>query len=371
MRVPFNKPYFIPDSVSAFSDPSILRNQGGFYQACEQLILQLGFKHAFLTPSCTDALELVAISLGIQPGDEIILPSYTYVSTANAFVLRGAVPVFVDCRSNHPTLDFEEVEKAITSKTKAIIIMHYGGMAPDYSKWVELKSKWGIPLIEDAAHCYAAKSEGIRIGSVGDFATFSFHETKNITCGQGGAVVVNNPNYLDIVRQVTLCGTDKFDFIDQKVSSYSWKSLGSNFILAEPLCGLLLAGLQSADKINHRRNELCARYFDQLKGLQHDGKFFLPPYDPEGNGHIFYLVTHNIEARSRLVSFLRSKDIEALFHYTPLHLSDYYLKTGKKLNLPNTCRFGDCLVRLPLFFELSIEEQDLVIESILEFKDWS
>src|SRR5688572_5779821 len=242
MNVPFNQPYLSPVTLKG---TDVLRTLGKNYDACRKEIKrQTGLRNVILTPSCTSALELVALALKIQPGDEVILPSFTYVSTANAFALRGAKLIFLDTYKHHPTIDLGLVEKAITHRTKAIIIVHYGGIAINYSDLKKLKKKYKIAIVEDAAHCFGAKSGNSTVGSLGDFATFSFHETKNISCGQGGALVVNNPKFWKDANMIAYCGTDKLDFIENRVSVYGWKGPGSNYLLAEPLCVILLASLK-------------------------------------------------------------------------------------------------------------------------------
>jgi dTDP-4-amino-4,6-dideoxygalactose transaminase len=365
MKVPFNKPY-LPETVLAGAD--VLRTLGKQYDACRALIKKnTGFEHVILTPSCTSALELIALSLNIKPGDEVILPSYTFVSTANAFALRGAKLVFVDTYDHHPSIDLRNIEKAITPKTKAIVVVHYGGIAIDYLLLKKLKKKYSIPIVEDAAHCFGSRSGESIIGSVGDFAAFSFHETKNISCGQGGVVIINNKKYLDKAYRIAQCGTNKTDFINKKVKFYSWQEIGSNYLMAEPLCAILLAGLKLMKKINHKRVGLCKKYYNSLQVLEKKGDVQLGPYDPDGNGHIFYMVTKDLDTRDRLISFLKKQGIEATFHYAPLHLTAYYLRTGAKKSLPQTEYFSERLVRLPLFYGLTETMQQFVISNIKKF----
>ena len=390
MKVPFNEPFFATPLSN--KGPDLLRTQGKYYQGCKKIIRKkLGFTNVILTPSCTSALELIALTLNIQAGDEVILPSYTYVSTANAFALRGAKLIFVDTYSNHPSIDISKIEQAITKKTKAIVVVHYGGMAIDYQLLKKLKNKYHIPIVEDAAHCFGAKSifktsgtpgaksifktseaPGAKsgkefIGSLGDFAAFSFHETKNISCGQGGAAIINNPEYVGRANIIAQCGTNKIDFINKKVSFYSWKSLGSNFLLAEPLCAILLANLKLMEKINKKRVALCKEYYDALFILQKRGLIRLTPFDSNGNGHIFYILTKNLVERNNLIKHLKLKGIEATFHYYPLHLTDYYKKNFITKSLKNTEYISDRIVRLPLFYNLASHQLEHVIKSILNF----
>lgn len=370
MKVPFNEPY-LPSSGLApiLKDPDLLRTQGKYYQQCIRLIQQeLKFQHIILTPSCTSALELIALTLKIEEGDEVILPSYTYVSTANAFALRGAKLVFVDTYSHHPSIDIDKIEKAITKKTKAIVVVHYGGIAVEYNKLKKLKRKYKVPLVEDAAHCMGAKSDnGELIGSLGDFATFSFHETKNISCGQGGAVIINNPRYLEAANIVAQCGTNKIDFIRKKVDFYSWKSVGSNFLLAEPLCAILLANLRLMSKINQKRIGLAKSYHAKLLPLEKSGKISLSPFDKNGNGHIFYLLTKNPNERKSLIQYLNQKGVEATFHYSPLHQASYIIQKRAPKELKNTEFISERIIRLPMYFKLSSEKQNFVVAMIQQY----
>jgi dTDP-4-amino-4,6-dideoxygalactose transaminase len=362
MNIPFNQPYLSP---AVLKGADILRTLGKNYDACKKEIRkQMGFERLILTPSCTSALEITALTLNIQPGDEVILPSYTYVSTANAFALRGATLVFIDSCKDHPSIDLTAVEKAITSKTKAIVIVHYGGIAIDYALIKALKNKYKIPVIEDAAHCFGARSGNEWIGSAGDFATFSFHETKNTSCGQGGALVVNNKKYWEKANMIACCGTDKLDFIQKKVTSYTWKSIGSNYLLAEPLCAILLVNLRSTAKINKKRLGIWQKYFTAFKSLK---KFHTMLKVAGGNGHMFYLVAKNKAERDALLGHLKKNGIEATFHYSPLHLSQFATIHYGAKKLPNAEKFGNGLVRLPLFYELSLAQQDHVIQSVKDF----
>lgn len=350
-----------------FRTNEVLRTQGKFYELCRsQLSTRFGFKQTILTPSCTAALEIIALTLDLKPGDEVILPSYTFVSTANAFALRGVTLVFADCLSYHPTVNISEMERLINSKTKAIVVVHYGGFAIDYRKLTELKRKYSIPVIEDAAHCIGSKDGGKSIGTVGDFSTFSFHETKNISSGMGGALVVNNKKYWPKANTVSQCGTNKLEFIKQKVKAYSWQTLGSNYLLAEPLCAILNESLKSITKITRFRQSKAKRYSKLLTPLVKLGKIEISPFSEEGNGHIFYVLVKNQATRDLLIQYLKKADIETTFHYSALHQSDFF-KSTKKISLPNTERFASCLVRLPLYYGITNKQQDLVVKKIYAF----
>jgi len=364
MHVPFNQPFVTSVHID---DKSILRTLGKYYQRSVGFFNQkLGLKNIILTPSCTSALELVALCLDLHEGDEVILPSYTYVSTANAFALRGVKLVFADSLPNHPSIDPEEIEKKITIKTKAIVIVHYAGIVLDHEQLIALKKKYKIPVIEDAAHCLGTTINGKQAGTLGDFSTFSFHETKNISCGQGGCLVVNNNSYFDKCLMIAQCGTDKQAFIDKKVKWYSWKSLGSNYLLAEPLCAILLASLKKLKMVTQKRSAIFQTYHTKLSYLEKEGRIKLPPMIKGGNGHIFYLVTKTKAQRDNLIEYLKKQGIESTFHYYPLHKAEFYNK--RKVNkLPNSEKFGDTLVRLPLFYGLTSREQNHVIKSVKSF----
>lgn len=366
MKVPFNQPY-IPQTHIAGGES--LRGLGKYYESCRKVLKkELGFERLILTGSCTAALEIVSLVLDIQPGDEVILPSYTFVSTANAFALRGAKLVFVDSYAHHPSMDLDLLENSISSRTKAIVIVHYGGIAIGYDQLNLIKNKYKIPVIEDAAHCLGSSFGKKRIGSIGDFSTFSFHETKNITCGQGGALVVNNKKYWSKANMISQCGTDKLDFINGKVKYYSWRTLGSNYLLAEPLCAILLASLKSIHKINQRRAEIYENYYSQLEPALKGRLKAISPLQKGGNGHIFYLAVNNKKTRDQLIDYLKKNGVESTFHYFPLHLSEFYLRSGaKKQKLKNTEAFGETLLRLPLFYQLSKSQQDFVIKQVKAF----
>jgi dTDP-4-amino-4,6-dideoxygalactose transaminase len=374
MNIPFNKPYlpgpFARNSRRIFSGDDILRTLGPYYQSCyRQLKEMYGVEDLVLTPSCTAALELAAQVLDIQPGDEVILPSFTYVSTANAFVLRGAVPVFVDCYPDSVNMNVDEVEAKITSRTKAIVVVHYSGVARNLEKLVRLKKKHKLFLVEDAAHAIGAEYKGRLLGTSGDLSTFSFHETKNISCGQGGALMINNKKLADKAHVISQCGTNRQDFIRKKTTAYTWISTGSNYLLAEPLCAALDAGLKQEKKITKKRSEAWKYYYGKLKKLH--GKIQLPAIekDSPGNGHIFHFFAQNKKDRDALIRHLATQGITAAFHYQPLHESPFYTKQYAyiKESLPHAEKAGGTILRLPMFYALTRSEQDRVIRAVSDF----
>lgn len=370
MKVLFNQPYLPKGNWNKeFSSNVVLRTQGKYYEYCRRFFNEkFGFKNTILTPSCTAALELIALALKIKPGDEVILPSYTFVSTANAFALRGAKLIFADSLPSHPSMDLEAAEKLITPKTKALVVVHYGGFATNYNHLQRIKRKYGICIIEDAAHCIGSKHGNKFIGNVGDFATFSFHETKNISCGMGGALVVNNEAYWHDANEISQCGTNKLDFISGKVGYYSWQSTGSNYLLAEPLCLVLSKGIKSIHKVAEKRRNLANRYKKLLEPLVKKGIVVATPLQEGGNGHIFYIVVKDEKTRNALLKHLLNDGVEATFHYHSLHQSDFYRSQYSKIShLPNTEKFSSTLIRLPMHYYLSAGQQSQVVKSIYSF----
>ncbi|MCB9285099.1 MAG: dTDP-4-amino-4,6-dideoxygalactose transaminase [Lewinellaceae bacterium] len=311
-----------------------------------------------LTASCTNALELAALLLDLQPGDEIIMPSYTFVSTANAFVLRGARPVFCDSSADSPNPNLEHLESLISPRTRALVIVHYAGACLDMDRLRALADRHRLPLIEDAAHAIDARYRGRLLGTFGDFATFSFHETKNITCGQGGALLINNPAYLERARTLSDCGTNRHQFQLGKVSCYSWVDIGSVYNLSELNCAYLLPQLQQLHLITEKRRLLWNAYRRALEPLAARGLLTLPPTDPrcEHNAHLFWITLRSKKERDHLLSRLREQGIQASFHYDGLHRSPWYTRHYGAVSLPHAERYGDCLLRLPLYYDLTLEE---------------
>lgn len=366
--VQFNQPYYAPacrDYVhDALSGGSLFRD--GYYKACVDFFAgRFRFRHLIPTASCTSALELTARLLDLCPGDEVIVPAYTYVSTANAFASFGARIVLADSEGDHPNMDLRSVEKLITPRTRAIVLVHYGGVSCDMEGFRALVKDRGIVLIEDAAHGIGCVSDGVCLGSLGDFATFSFHETKNITCGQGGMLVINNEHYIERALLLKENGTNRDQFIKGLASKYIWLDVGSTYNLPELSCALLYGNLMALDEINEKRKSACSYYHRHLSSLDRlaagdDGR--------EGNGHLFYLVTKSGTERSALMKYLREqRNIQATSHYIGLHLTPYYQENYPVPSLPHAERFTDCLLRLPMHYQLTASEQDRVIEAVLDF----
>ena len=369
--IPFNIPYQNPnlwnDMHVAEKDPRLFRNQGYYYQQAKNKLSQfLNTSNIYLTPSCTHALEIIAHILEIKPGDEIILPSYTYVSTANPFYMKGANLVFADVLPNHPSLDISDVEKKINPKTKAIVLVHYGGIGVDVDAFRKLADQNNILLIEDAAHAIGALYQNKPLGTFGDFAAFSFHETKNLGCVQGGALVVNNPDFVHKANTITQCGTNRLDFMNKKTDRYNWVSPGTNGILAEPLCAILSSQLNFLHHVTKHRLKLWYNYFDALKQIMNKRNIYLM-HSPESNGHIFFILLNDAEEKNRYIHFMLKNNIEVTSHYQALHLSPFYIKHHASVQLNQTLKFHNTLIRLPLFQSLSEMEQTQIIELTLRF----
>ncbi|MFN0016060.1 MAG: dTDP-4-amino-4,6-dideoxygalactose transaminase [Saprospiraceae bacterium] len=322
-----------------------------------------------LTGSCTNALELAALLLDLKPGDEVIIPAYTYVSTANAFELRGATLVLCDSATDSPNMDLDHLETLIGPKTKAIVVVHYAGVSVDMHRLVNLAQRHGIVLIEDAAHAIDARYDDALLGTFGDLTTFSFHETKNITCGQGGALLINNPKFVERARILRDCGTNRHNFILGLVDRYTWVDAGSVYNLSELNCAYLAPQLQHIEMITRKRVQVWEGYYQTLLPLQERGLVALPTVGKmsQHNAHIFHIVLKSQTERDKLLEFMRNRGICTTFHYGGLHLSPYYQKKYGTTTLVNAEKFAGCLLRLPLYFDLSVEDQIRVLNGIVEY----
>lgn len=371
--IPFNQLYvtglekkYLKEAIAS----RILSGNGSFTKRCEQFFEnKYGFKKTILTSSCTDALEMATILLNIQSADEVIVPSYTYVSTANAFILRGAKIIFADSCKENPNIDTDSIEALITKKTKAIVPVHYAGVACNMDAINTLATNYNIQVVEDAAQAIGSYYIDKPLGSIGDLATFSFHETKNITCGEGGMLVVNDAKLAKRADTIRDKGTNRVDFLNGEVDKYQWTDIGSSFSANELSASFLYAQFQYIDSIQQKRKEQWHTYFKELTCLEKEGKACLPniPQYANHNSHIFYLICKNFKERAALITHLHKKNINAVFHNQSLHKSTYYADKHDGRTLPNTDKFSDCLLRLPLFYELTTNMQDKVIKNVLLF----
>jgi len=373
MKIPFNKPYFSGNEtdymLQAVKSGKISGN-GEFTKKCHNYFESVyDFEKVLLTTSCTDALEMAAILINIQPGDEVIIPSYTFVSTANAFVLRGAKIVFADVQPEIPNINPGLIESLITSKTKAIIIVHYAGIACELEQIMAITKKHNLFLIEDAAHSIDSFYKEKRLGSYGHLAAFSFHETKNIMSGEGGMLVINDKNLIERAEIIWEKGTNRTAFQQGKVEKYGWKDVGSSFLPSDLTAAVLFAQLENIEEIQAKRKQIWQYYFDKLIPLHEKGYFQLPvlPNFSSNNGHLFYILTKSKTGRDDLIAHFAKNNIQAVFHYLPLHSSDFYSNKHDGRILINTEYFSDCLLRLPLYFELNKVEQDYICEIVIDF----
>ena len=365
--IPFNKPFltgkethYIYEAVNSGK----ISGNGIFTKKCQQWFEeQYGFKKVLLTTSCTDALEMAAILANIQPGDEVIVPSYTFVSTAIAFVRQGATIIFADSYSNNPNIDADKIETLITPKTKAIVPVHYAGVACDMDKIMELASKYNLLVIEDAAQAidsfYTGK-DGVKraLGSIGHLAAFSFHETKNIIAGEGGMLTINDDRFIERAEIIWEKGTNRSQFFRGEVNKYGWVDTGSSFLPSEIIAAFLWAQIENLDAIQEKRKELWNLYYNGFKKLQSSLNIKLPevPAYATNNAHMFYLVFNEAAGRSNFINVLKENNIHAVFHYLSLHNSEYYQAKHDGRVLINSDKFTECLVRLPLFYELNTSD---------------
>jgi dTDP-4-amino-4,6-dideoxygalactose transaminase len=373
ISIPFNKPYvegreltYIREAIAKGK----LSGDGTFTKKCHSFFeTRYGFRRSLLTTSCTDALEMAALLLDIREGDEVIVPAFTFVSTANAFALRGAKLVFADSLPNHPNIDPQQVKELITQRTKAICVVHYAGMACDMDSIIETAANVGAVVVEDAAQAVDSYYKGRPLGSFGTFSAFSFHETKNIICGEGGLIAINNPEYVQRAEVVREKGTNRSAFFRGEIDKYGWVDIGSSFLPSDVLAAYLWGQLECLDDIQQRRKAISARYKRRLDVLAKRDYFEIPqlPMHATDNGHMFYIVCRSLTERTNLIAALRTSGILATFHYLSLHSSPYFTDRHDGRVLPNSDHFADCLVRLPLFYELSDEQVDFICACIEAF----
>ena len=376
--IPFNKPFIIGNELKYIEEAvksGKISGDGIFTKKCQDFFQnKYSFPKVLLTTSCTDALEMAAILCDVKEGDEVIVPSYTFVSSANAFALRGAKIVFADSYSDNPNINPESIEKLITNKTKAIVPVHYAGVACDMEKIMDIAKEHNLFVIEDAAQAidsYYTFSDGTKkaLGSIGHFAAFSFHETKNIIAGEGGMLVINSPEYFERAEIIREKGTNRSAFFRGEVNKYGWVDIGSSFLPSEIIAAFLYAQLEQLDTIQEKRKQIWENYLGSLKNLEEKGFISLPktPKYATNNGHMFYIVCNSYEERSSLINHMKSKEIHPVFHYLSLNKSEYYLKNNDLFEMPNSDKFTDCLLRLPFYYELNVLDQEKIIQAIQNY----
>jgi dTDP-4-amino-4,6-dideoxygalactose transaminase len=374
--IPFNKPY-LTGKETLYIEQALrlgkLSGNGDFTKKCQTFFGQkYGFKKCLLTTSCTDALEMCAILASIQQGDEVIVPSYTFVSTALGFVRQGAKIVFADSKDNNPNIDADKIEALITPRTRAIVITHYAGMACEMDKIVEIAEKYNLLTIEDAAQAidsyYLSSQDGQRkaLGSIGNLAAFSFHETKNIISGEGGMLAINDGRFIHRAEIIWEKGTNRAEFFRGEVNKYGWVDTGSSFLPSEIIAAFLWAQIEQLENIQEKRKQIWNTYYSYLKPLADKGLFRLPeiPEYATNNAHMFYIVCNTMEERTTLIEQLKKNGINAVFHYLSLHNSEFYKNRHDGRELKNADRFTDCLLRLPFYYELTQKDLEQICTTI-------
>ncbi len=375
MKIPFNKPFTIGaelENIARAVAEGHLSGDGSYTKRCHRWLEErLGCRKALLTHSCTAALEMAAILADISPGDEVIMPSFTFVSTANAFVLRGGVPVFVDIRPDTLNLDERQIEAAVTAATRAIVPVHYAGVPCEMDAIGAIAAKHGFLVVEDAAQAILSSYKGRRPGAMGHLGCLSFHETKNMISGEGGALLVNDPKLVARAEIVREKGTNRSQFFRGEVDKYTWVDIGSSFLPSELVGAFLYAQLEQADAITAKRRRLCAAYRGGLAGLERAGRLRLPQPEPSGtagNGHMFYILLNDLAARTALIRHLKARGIHAVFHYVPLHSSPAGMKFGRASGtMAVTDDVAARLLRLPLYYDLTEDEVANIVAAIAAF----
>ncbi|HNB10851.1 MAG TPA: dTDP-4-amino-4,6-dideoxygalactose transaminase [bacterium] len=370
MFIPFNKPFltgkeleYIRQSVESGK----ISGDGVFTKKCHAFFEQrYGFKKCLLTTSCTDALEMAAILIEAGPGDEIILPSFTFVSTANAFALRGAKLIFADSEASTPNIDATKIEPLITSRTKAIVVVHYAGVACDMNTIMETAKKHNIFVIEDAAQAIDSYYEGCPLGSIGHLATFSFHETKNVIAGEGGMLVINDERFIKRAEIIREKGTNRSAFFRGEIDKYGWVDIGSSFLPSDIIAAFLYAQLEHIDEIQKKRKGLWNHYYTLLTFLEDKHRVKLPfiPQYATNNAHMFYLVFSDTATRTTVIDLLKQNNIHAVFHYQSLHVSAFYKHNNDGRDLPLSDRYTNTLLRLPMYYDLEREDVELIAKII-------
>ena len=372
-NIPFNRPaivgkelYYIAQAIQS----GHAAGDGTFTKKSHALLEQaLGVPKILLTTSCTDALEMCGLLLDIHPGDEVIVPSFTFVSSINAFVLRGGRPVFADIRRDTLNIDETQLERLITPRTKAIVVVHYAGVGCEMDTINAIAAKYNVPVVEDNAHGLFGKYKGRYLGTLGALATQSFHETKNFTCGEGGALLINDPAYIERAEIVREKGTNRSRFFRGQVDKYTWVDVGSSFLMSDILAAYLYAQLEAREEIQTKRRQLWEYYYQQLNAWSEENQVQLPivPVDCEQSYHMFYMLLPTFEARQSLIAHLKAQGISSVFHYLPLHLSDMGKQFGGQPgDCPVTEDLSDRLVRLPFYNDLTEDDQARIVRAIMD-----
>ena len=374
MKTPFNKPYLTGKEAhyifQAVYEHNHISGNGYFTKKCQSFFEEkYGFKKALMTTSCTDALEMSAMLIDIQPGDEVIMPSYTFVSTANAFVRQGAKIIFADSEKLTPNIDADKIEALITKKTKAIVLVHYAGMACNMDKIMTLANKYNLFVIEDAAQAIDSFYKGNPLGSIGHLGAFSFHETKNISSGEGGLLVINDEQFLKRAEIIWEKGTNRAAFFRGEVNKYGWVDVGSSFLPSDMIAAFLYAQLENLDDIQNKRKQIWQQYYDLLKPLEEKGYIQLPRVSDyaTNNAHMFYIICKNLEERTKLLAHLKENNIFAVFHYLSLHKSEFYKEIHGNRELKMSDFYENRLLRLPFFYELSDENINFICQTISQY----
>lgn len=370
--IPFNKPFFSGRELKYIEQvchSTTMSGNGDFTKKCHHFFEEkYGFKKVLLCTSGTDALEMCAMLCNLEPGDEVIVPSYTFVSTALAFLREGAKVVFADSGRDNPNITLENIKPLVTDKTKVIAVVHYAGVACDMDAIMQFANERGILVVEDAAHSIESFYKDKPLGGIGHLGAFSFHETKNISSGEGGMLVVNDERFIRRAEIIWEKGTNRAEFYRGMVNKYGWCDMGSSFLPSEFNAAYLWAQLEQLDDIQNKRKHIWNRYYDGLKEKM-DPQMIIPelPSYATNNAHMFYILCPSLDYRTKLMSYLKDFDIQTTFHYLPLHSSAYYHDKHDGRVLPNCNRYGDCLVRLPLYYELTSDEISYIVEKVVSF----
>ena len=368
MHIPFNLPHLTGKEAHYMYRAVYngkLSGNGEFTKRCQRFFEEkYGFKKCLLTTSCTDALEMAAILCDIKPGDEVIVPSYTFVSSALAFVRQGARIVFADSMKRNPNIDAEQIEKLITPRTKVIVPVHYAGVACDMDCIMKIAEKHGLLVVEDAAQAVDSYYKGKPLGTIGHLSAFSFHETKNVISGEGGMLGINDERFIRRAEIIWEKGTNRAEFFRGEVNKYGWCDIGSSFLPSEVVAAFLWAQLEALDDIQSKRKRLWNKYYELLKPLADEGCFSLPdiPGFATNNAHMFYLVCNSIEERTALIKKLKDNGVLAVFHYLSLHSSEYYKDKHDGRQLADCDRYADCLVRMPMYYDLNENEVEQICD---------